>query len=135
MNVSSGETDLATILDSISVSVRPDRYVLVALPEGAVLPTLGNGVAALVTENEGTTAIATVERASEQRWEYEFVASWLTIDVHSSLEAVGLTAAFSAQLGRRGIPCNVVAGFYHDHILVPVDKTDEAVDAIEALGG
>lgn len=128
-----GEMDLAKMLESLTVSVRPEPYVLVALPAEETPPPLGNGVAAVIEEAEGPTVIATLSRAAHEEWPHDFVASWLTLDIHSALEAVGLTATFSRQLGRAGIPCNVIAGFYHDHILVPVDKTDAAVDVIEAL--
>ena len=49
---------------------------------------------------------------------YSFVAAWITLTVHSLLEAVSLTAAFSGALANEGISCNVVAAFYHDHIFV-----------------
>ncbi len=129
-----GETDLSAMLQSIRVTVRPDTYVVVSLPKNAQPPTVGADVGAVITEDEGITVIATLSRAAHEGWDHDFDASWLTLDVHSALEAVGLTAAFSRQLGRAGIPCNVIAGFYHDHILVPVDKTDAAVEVIEALG-
>lgn len=130
-----GELDLAKMLESLSVSVRPEPYVLITLPPDVDVPPLGDGVAAVIDEAEGPTVIATLSRAAHEQWPHDFVASWLTLDIHSALEAVGLTATFSRQLGRAGIPCNVIAGFYHDHILVPVDKTDAAVEVIEALSG
>ncbi len=131
----SGETDLAKMLQSISVTKRTDDYVVVALSPTDDVPTLGNGVAAVIDEREGPTVISTIKRAAHEGWPHDFVAAWLTIDVHSALEAVGLTAAFSRQLGRAGIPCNVIAGFHHDHILVPHDKSDAAIEVIEALAG
>lgn len=128
-----GETNLSSLLREMSVSVRPETYVVVPLPPDAVAPALGNGVGAVIEETEGATVIATQTRATTEQWPYDFAASWLTLEVHSSLEAVGLTAAFSGELGRVGIPCNVIAGFYHDHILVPVDQTKAAIKAIEGL--
>ncbi len=59
----------------------------------------------------------------------------MTLDVHSALEAVGLTAAFSAPLAELGIACNVLAGYIHGHLLVPVDRADEAIGYLTALGG
>ncbi len=60
---------------------------------------------------------------------------WLTLTVESSLEAVGLTAAFAAALAERGIPANVLAGLRHDHVLVPVDRAEDAVAALRSLRG
>lgn len=128
-----GQTNLAAMLETLTVSVRPEQFVVITLPASIPPPTVGHGVAAVIAESEGPTVIATAERASEENWPHDFVASWLTLDVHSALESVGLTATFSRQLGRAGIPCNVIAGFFHDHILVPHEMTDAAVDVIEAL--
>lgn len=130
-----GETDLAAMLKTITVTVRPDTYVVVSLPLGQQAPRVGEDIAAVIMEDEGATVVTTLKQATHSGWDHHFVASWLTIQIHSSLEAVGLTAAFSRQLGRAAIPCNVIAGFYHDHILVPVDKTDAAVEVIESLSG
>lgn len=95
--------------------------------------TLGDGVWAVVGEPEGTTAVVAVEAAERRGWPVGFRAAWLTVAVHSSLEAVGLTAAMAAALAERGIPCNVLAGYFHDHLLVPLERADEAVVALEAL--
>ena len=51
----------------------------------------------------------------------------------TDLAAVGITAKVSGALAEAGIACNVLAGFHHDHLLVPVDRADEAVAAIVAL--
>ena len=59
--------------------------------------------------------------------------AWITLDVHSALDAVGLTAAVAGALAERGIACNVVAGFHHDHLFVPVDRAGDAIDALDAL--
>ena len=128
-----GETNLAKMLESLTVTVRPDPYVLVALPGDVTPPPIGEGVAAVIQEAEGPTVIATMSRAAHEEWPHDFVASWLTLDIHSALEAVGLTATFSRQLGRAGIPCNVIAGFRHDHILVPIDRVDDAIAALAEL--
>ncbi|MDO7138219.1 MULTISPECIES: ACT domain-containing protein [Algibacter] len=78
-------------------------------------------------EEESTTIIAKKEVADQLGLEYSFVASWITLTVHSSLEAVGLTAAFSNALSKNGISCNVVAAYYHDHIFVDVEDTEKAI--------
>lgn len=134
-----GETDLATMLDGLTVTRRPGTYVFVLVGDaGPGRSTtsgihLGDGVEALITEAEGVTAIATVERAGAEGWSFDFEAAWLTLEVHSALEAVGLTAAISAALTAEGIACNVVAGYHHDHILVPAACADDAIACLEAL--
>jgi uncharacterized protein len=62
-----------------------------------------------------------------------FTAAWITLNVHSDLAAVGLTAAFSGALGQAGISCNVVAGVHHDHLFVPIDQAQRAMEALHAL--
>ena len=52
------------------------------------------------------------------------------LGVHSSLEAVGLTAVLSSRLAEAGISANVVAGLFHDHLFVPWDRREEAIDCL-----
>ena len=125
-----GMTDLAEMLRSMTVTRRPESYTFVTL---AAAPALGDGVAAVIDETEGPTVVATVERARAEGWPVDFEAAWLTLDIHSALEAVGLTAAFSTALADAGIPCNVIAGFHHDHLLVPVERAAEAVETLKRL--
>lgn len=127
-----GLTDLGEMLASLTVSVRTDRYTFIDLPAGSA-PALGDGVEAVIREAEGDTVVATVERATAEGWSIDFEAAWLTLGIHSALVAVGLTAAFSAVLADAQIPCNVLAGFHHDHLLVPADRAAEAVAVLESL--
>ena len=53
--------------------------------------------------------------------------------MHSALDAVGLTAAVAGALAEAGISCNVLAGAHHDHLLVPVDRADDALVALAQL--
>ena len=77
--------------------------------------------------------LAEVGAIDDQGWAPSLVCAWLTLDVHSALEAVGLTDAVSRVLTEADIPANVVAAFHHDHVLVPEDRADAAIAAIEAL--
>ena len=65
--------------------------------------------------------------------DFEYVAAWITLDVHSALEAVGLTAAISASLAEDNISCNIVAGYFHDHIFVDVSVADKAIKNLNNL--
>ena len=123
-------TDLATLLSTLTVSQRPGEFCMATVP--ATTP-LGDGVEALMVEDEGVTAICTTARAEAEGWDHEFPCSWLTLDVYSALEAVGLTAAVAKVLTKAEIPCNVIAARHHDHLLVPKDRAVEAIDVISAL--
>ena len=127
----SGETDLATMLATLRIQRRPGTFAYVSLPEvpADVTPE------ATVVETEGVTVVVPAELAKSRGWDVAFEGAWLTLELHSALEAVGLTAAFSRALGDAVIPCNVLAGTYHDHILVPADRADEAITALENLRG
>ncbi len=57
----------------------------------------------------------------------------ITLSVHSSLEAVGLTAAVAAVLTEAGISANVVAAFHHDHVFVPAERAQDALSALQGL--
>ena len=81
-------------------------------------------------EQESITVIMEKKIADKWHLKYAYISSWITLTVHSSLEAVGLTATFSKALSEHNISCNVVAAFYHDHIFV--DQND-AVKAMEIL--
>lgn len=81
-------------------------------------------------EEESITIIMEKDVANKLNLEYSFVTSWITLTVHSSLEAVGLTAAFSNALSDNGISCNVVAAYYHDHIFVDIKDTKKAMDVL-----
>lgn len=123
-----GETDLDKMLATLDVERRPGvfTYVAVQVPT----PDLLAGAQAMVTEGDLTTLVLPVEAAARAGLPVELEMAWLTLTVQSSLEAVGLTAAFAALLGAADIPCNVLAGYLHDHILVPVERAQDAIDAL-----
>ena len=125
-----GERDLETLLRSVDPEVRPGTFVFVVVHDEALLDQLDPE--ATIREVEGLTAVVRRERADALGVSYDYLAAWITLRVHSALDAVGLTAAVSAALARAGIACNVIAGCHHDHLLVPADR---AADALEALSG
>lgn len=98
------------------------------------LQALGNAdVIATMREPEGLSAVVAEADALSLNLEILFRAAWITLTVQSDLQAVGLTAAFAAALGQAGIPCNVVAGAWHDHLFVPVERAAEAMTALQRL--
>ncbi len=112
----------------MSPAVRSGEYVFVCLDAAVV-----EGSVATVQEDEGFTHVVPRALADAHGWTYGFVAGWITLRVHSSLAAVGLTAVVSRVLAEAGISCNVLAGYHHDHLLVPANRVDEAVGLLQEL--
>ena len=126
-----GETDLATMLSTLSPKLMDGDYVFCTFPDAAYGDHLELEPIASIHEHEGLTLIVTQSRADQRGLTYASVFKGITLTVHSSLDAVGLTAAFSTKLTEHGISANVVAGFYHDHIFV---QQEDAAKAMSALG-
>jgi len=116
------------MLASLDVERRPGVFTFVAVD--VPTPELLAASHAVVAEATSTTLVLPVESARRAGLPVVVEMAWLSLTVESSLEAVGLTAAFSKVLGDDGIPCNVLAGFHHDHLLVPVDRAGDAIAAL-----
>ncbi|MEU7639500.1 MULTISPECIES: ACT domain-containing protein [unclassified Streptomyces] len=125
-----GESDLQKLLSGMRPELAPGRYVF-TMVEGGV----PSGVTPVVTvaEREGLTLVVPLEEADAAGLAYDYVAGWITLRIHSALEAVGLTAAVSRELTDAGLSCNVVAGFHHDHLFVPYQHADRAMAVLESL--
>lgn len=90
-------------------------------------------IVASVREPEGLSVIVDAEYARQVNLAPILRCAWITLTVHSALDAVGLTAAFSKALADVGISCNIVAGARHDHLFVPEHQAQAALDALLAL--
>lgn len=121
-----GLTDLPTLLRELRPSVRDGDFVYVTSPEPIAAE-------ARIVEREAVTLVLRREVAEDHGLTHVGTYGWITLEVHSSLEAVGLTAAVSTALAAEGISCNLLAGFYHDHLLVPSAQVDRALDVLAAL--
>ncbi len=126
------ESDLATLLASLVATAREERYVYVSVPHEDAEAI---AAAASIVEDEGTTLVLPQAEADALGLGYDYVAGWITLEVYSALHAVGLTAAVSGVLADAGISCNILAGYHHDHLLVPEDRLDAALEVLEALAG
>jgi hypothetical protein len=126
-----GETNLSRLLASLSPRLNPGRFVFCSVPQ----PTVVQVAAALGSfrEAEGTTLILAREEAERLGLAYDYLAAWITLEVHSSLAAVGLTAAFAKALAGEGISCNVIAGFHHDHLFVAEADAERALARLQRL--
>jgi hypothetical protein len=126
-----GETSLTTLLRSMNPQLNDGAYVFCSLSDAAQL----DGVQPLGSfqEAEGLTVILPCLQAEQLRLPYNYVAAWLTLHVHSALQAVGLTAAVAGALAQAGISCNVIAGFYHDHLFVAHADGPRALAVLQQL--
>lgn len=123
-------TDLSELLSGLSPRLNAGRYVFVQAVAG--IPP-GTEPIATVREDEGLTLVLSQQQADEEALPYTFVAAWITLEVRSALEAVGLTAVVSTALAEAGISANVMAGFSHDHLFVPYERAADAVRVLTAL--
>jgi hypothetical protein len=126
-----GETDLQKLIQDMSPTLNPGEYVFCAV-EREDVPADWQALG-WFREQEGGTVILPRSRADALGLSYSFVGAWITLNVHSALEAVGLTPAVSHALAQAGISCNIVAGYYHDHLFVPAHQAKRALEVLQAL--
>ncbi|KXH43399.1 hypothetical protein CSAL01_05191 [Colletotrichum salicis] len=127
-----GETSLQTLLSTLNIALHPETYVFVTLPADATLPTLSE-IQLLFRESEGVTIITSLDTATAHGWDYAFPSKMITLNVHSSLEAVGFMAVIATRLAAKGMGVNPVSGYYHDHLFVPLGREEEAVEELKKL--
>lgn len=123
--------DLDLLLAGMRPSLQPGRYAFTTLPPGETIDPAC--IVASIREAEGLSVVMAEADALALGLPTAFLAAWITLDVHSDLAAVGLTAAFSQALAQAGIGCNVVAGTIHDHIFVPIAQANDAMAVLQAL--
>jgi len=134
----SGEKNLAKLIESMTPQLLNNEYIFGTLEFGtlkhidyqqlSVLEPIGT-----FQEKEGLTVILTKEKANQHNVSYQGVFKCITLNVHSSLDAVGLTAAVASALAQENISANVVAAYFHDHIFIASKDADNALKALHLL--
>ncbi|MFW9913026.1 MAG: ACT domain-containing protein [Candidatus Thorarchaeota archaeon] len=127
-----GEDDLGTLLRSIEPTLSDVEYVFVSVEE-SLIEDLKDEALLMFREDEGVTFI--LERSIADSSGLEYLATWalITLSVHSDLEAIGFIAKVSTNLAKEGISVNVVSAYYHDHLFVPFEDGEEALEVLQAL--
>ena len=126
-----GATNLSELIKEMSPKLHQGVYIFSTISDMSNIDrqhTIGE-----FKEEEGTTIIIKKEKADELGLSYEYEASWITLMTHSSLYAVGLVAKFSTELAKHNISCNVISGYYHDHIFVEVKDGEKALAILTKL--
>jgi uncharacterized protein len=126
-----GETNLSILIKNMKPILNEGQYIFCTVSSEKNLNF--DKIIHFFKEKEGFTIVVEKEYADEKGYIYNSVFAWITLLVHSSLNAVGLTAAFSTALAEHDISCNVVAGFYHDHIFVQQELAQKAKDVLREL--
>lgn len=128
-----GETNLDTILRQLKPLVRPEIFVFCTAPNAEYGDFASTKPFASIQEEEGLTLVLVQDQADNAGLPYNGVFRCITLSVHSSLEAVGLTAVISTKLAQHQISANMLAGFHHDHVFVPAHQIESAIQILTSL--
>lgn len=119
-------TDLKAMLVGMNPRLSGREWSFQAISDARFIPETAF---AMIREDEGLCCILPSEAADKDAPRF----AKITLQVHSDLEGVGLTAAVSNALANAGIACNAIAGLHHDHLFVQWDRREEALALLEKL--
>jgi len=113
--------------------VQAGDFVFVTTNDPALVASLLPQAMAMVREREGMSLLVPVAVARDAGLDATQPMRCITLNVHSSLDGVGLTAAVATALADGAIACNMIAAYHHDHVCVPSAACDRALDILTAL--
>jgi hypothetical protein len=128
----SGQSDLVLLLKTIRPVIGTHPFIIHSISQDE-FARLGFLPLCAFRETEGVTVIVTQAQAKAQQWPPDPAWACITLTVHSSLQAVGFLAAITGALAREGISVNPVSAFYHDHLFVPWERRQDAMDTLQVL--
>lgn len=132
--LSAGGTNLRELLRSMAPELHDGEYVIASVNPGRFATLDIASIACFFRESKDEITVIMSTHAAKAADLPELPTfAWITLTVHSSLEAVGLTAAFATALGSANISCNVVAAYYHDHIFVSSRDGAKAMQVLHDL--
>lgn len=123
----SGSTNLTQLLKNMQPVLAGSEYVI-ANQKIDNLAALGS-----FQETEGPTVFVTKNVAEEAGVKFESTWALITLNVHSSLQAVGFLAVVTNALAQHDISVNAVSAYYHDHLFVPWKNREQAFEILKKL--
>ena len=123
--------DLSHLLGAMTPVLLPEIYVFLTVKQGGPLPEIKSVMR--FHEAEGVTLIAEKADVEDAGLDYEFPCRMITLNIHSSLEAVGFLAVITTHLAKLGVGVNPVSGFFHDHLFIPADRAQDVMTALVEL--
>ena len=126
------ELELEKLLAAMSPELREGEYVF-----SSISPEEFNDMqvepVGWFREAEGISLI--LDRAAAQRLGIKQSSAFrmISLNVNSSLEAVGFLAAVTEKLAAAGVSVNAVSAFHHDHLFIPAEKADLAISLLNDL--
>ena len=127
----SGELNLRALFKSLKADLIDGVFVFITMPKEDVPSDIKPRMR--FEEAKGTTLIMLQSEADALGLDYEFPCRMITLDVHSSLEAVGFIAYIATQLAKHDMGVNPVSGFYHDHLFVPNGREQDALNILKQI--
>ncbi|TET96241.1 MAG: ACT domain-containing protein [Anaerolineales bacterium] len=128
----SGETNLQRLLANMQPELLEREFVFCSVSPKA-FEQLRIHPIGWFREAEGITLVIERNVADDEGLDYEFVSRMITLNIHSSLEAVGFLATITSKLAGAGISVNTISAFYHDHLFVPTDRASAVMQLLDEL--
>jgi len=127
-----GEINLGTLLVAMRPILHESPYVFCSVSQNTY-DNLSFSPLCMFREQEGITIITTEKQAIDDGLSFNTTWAWIALTAHSSLSAVGFLAAITGRLAKAGISVNPVSGYYHDHLFVPWESREIAINILKEL--
>ncbi len=121
------------MISNMTPVLKPGEFVYISTQDQSLIAQLSVDAISTFREKEGLSLLVPTQAAERAGLAVELPMRCITLNVYSSLEGAGLTAAVATALGANDIPCNMIAACHHDHVFVPAEKCDRAVEVLRAL--
>jgi hypothetical protein len=121
------------MISNMTPVLRSGEFVFISTTDPKLVEDLRDQALASFVEDEGMSMLVPVEAAAVHNLAVELSMRCITLNVYSALDGVGLTAAVAAALGQADIPCNMIAAHHHDHVFVPAEMSDQALNVLASL--